>query len=106
MRPRTDTQTRATTIHFASSTSHAKRNHRLVLLLEVRVHLCYTHNKTVHSDVTFMQLVTTFKMIFGSRPSDHYFRSVCRFVCAESFSAVFYPISIKLGHTCMLYVWV
>ena len=44
----------------------------------------------------------------GSRPSDHHFRSVCWFVClfdcAEFFSAVFDPISIKLGH--MLYVWV
>jgi len=48
----------------------------------------------------------------GSRPSDHYFRSVCLFVClavclfvcAEFFSAIFDPISIKLGH--MLYVWV
>jgi len=29
---------------------------------------------------------------------------VCLFVCAEFFSAVFDPISIKLGH--MLYVWV
>jgi len=48
------------------------------------------------------------KYIVGSRPSDHYFRSVCLFVClfvcAEFFSAVFDPISIKLGHT--LYVWV
>ena len=46
--------------------------------------------------------------IVGSRPSDHYFRcvclSVCLFVSAELFSAVFDPISIKLGH--MLYVWV
>jgi len=46
--------------------------------------------------------------IFGSQPSDHYFRSVCLFVClfvcAEFFSAVFDPISTKLGH--MLYVWV
>jgi len=49
----------------------------------------------------------------GSRPSDHHFRSsvcwfvglfVCLFVCAEFFSAVFDPISIKVGH--MLYVWV
>jgi len=46
----------------------------------------------------------------GSRPSDHYFRSVlvclsvCLFVCAEFFSAVFDPISIKLGP--LLYVWV
>jgi len=35
-------------------------------------------------------------MIFGSRPSDHYFRSVCLsvclFVCAEFFSAVFETI--------------
>jgi len=30
--------------------------------------------------------------------------SVCLFVCAEFFSTVFDPISIKLGH--MLYVWV
>ena len=30
--------------------------------------------------------------------------SVCLFVCAEFFSAVFDPIWIKLGH--MLYVWV
>jgi len=30
--------------------------------------------------------------------------SVCLFVCAEFFSAVFDPISIRLGH--MLYVWV
>ena len=29
---------------------------------------------------------------------------LCLFVCAEFFSAVFDPISIKLGH--MLYVWV
>ena len=30
--------------------------------------------------------------------------SVCLFVCAEFFSAMFDPISIKLGH--ILYVWV
>jgi len=44
--------------------------------------------------------------IVGSRPSDHYFRSVCwfvcLFVCAEFFSAVFGPISIKLGHVICL----
>ena len=49
-------------------------------------------------------------LLIGSRPSDHYFRSVCwclsvcLSVCVEFFSAVFDPISIKLGH--MLYVWV
>jgi len=38
---------------------------------------------------------------FGSRPSDHYFRSVL-LVCAEILSAVFDPISMKLGHvTCL-----
>jgi len=46
--------------------------------------------------------------VFGSRLSDHYFRSVCLFVClfvcAEVFSTVFDPSSIKLAH--MLYVWV
>ena len=40
--------------------------------------------------------------LYGSRPSDRYFRSVCLFVCAEFFSAVFDPIWIKLGH--MLHV--
>jgi len=46
----------------------------------------------------------------GSWPSDHYCRSVCLSVClfvclfVQFFSAVFDPISIKLGH--MLYVWV
>jgi len=53
-----------------------------------------------------MATVPHFKTV-GSRLSDHYFRSVCLFVClsgcAEFFSAVFHPISIKLGH--MLYVW-
>ena len=40
--------------------------------------------------------------VVGLRLSDHYFRSVCLsvclFVCAEFFSAVFDPIWIKLGH--------
>ena len=50
----------------------------------------------------------SYVILIGSRPSDHYFRSVCLFVClfvcADFFSAVFDPISIKLGH--ILYVWV
>jgi len=43
-------------------------------------------------------------IVIGSRPSDHYFRSVCLSVClfvclfVQFFSAVFDPISIKLGH--------
>ena len=44
--------------------------------------------------------------ITGSRPNDHYFRSVCwfvcLFVCAEFFSAVFDPTAIKLGHVICL----
>jgi len=52
--------------------------------------------------------INRFECSFGSRRSDHYFRNVCWFVClsvcAQFFSAVFDPISIKLGH--MLYVWV
>jgi len=32
--------------------------------------------------------------------------SVCLFICAEFFSAVFDPISLKLGHKLMLYAWV
>jgi len=51
---------------------------------------------------------STSVLLIGSRRSDHYFRSVCwfvcLFVCAEFFSAVFDPISMKLGH--VLYVWV
>jgi len=57
---------------------------------------------------TFL-VITCLTLGIGSRPSDHYFRSsvglsVCLFVCAEFFSAVFDLISVKLGH--MLYVWV
>ena len=62
--------------------------------------------------VTLTQILSTLRFLvfasclsfFGSRPSDHYFRSVCLFVCAEFFSAVFDPISIKLGY--MLHIWV
>jgi len=50
------------------------------------------------------KIVVVVTVVVGSRPSDHYFRSVCLFVCAEFFSAVFDPISIKLGS--MLYVWI
>jgi len=65
-------------------------------------------NKIESVELKKVQIIS----IFGSRPSDHYFRSVCwfvclsvcLFVCAGFFSAVFDPISIKLGH--VLYVWV
>jgi len=59
---------------------------------------------------TFKKSYYYFILYFiGSRPSDHYFRSVCLSVslsvcCAEFFSAVFDLISMKVGH--MLYVWV
>ena len=56
-------------------------------------------------DVSGAKLLEWFRNRIGSRPNDHYFRSVCWFVCltvcvfvcAEFFSAVFDPISIKLG---------
>jgi len=47
----------------------------------------------VHGQVTYFRSVCWFVCL-----------SVCLFVCAEFFSAIFDPISIKLGHT--LYVWV
>ena len=60
----------------------------------------------------YIAVIKRMKYVIGSYPSDHYFRSVCwficlsvcLFVCAEFFSAVFGPILIKLGH--MLNVWV
>jgi len=56
--------------------------------------------KLIHiSNESFRQLG---RPLIGSRPCDHYFRSVCLsvclFVCAEFFSAVFDPIWIKLEH--------
>jgi len=57
----------------------------LVLLM----HVCFC--VLVHGQVTIIFIVSVCL-------------SGCLFVCAEFFSAVFYPISIKLGH--VLYVWV
>jgi len=58
-------------------------------------HVCLIHVLLVHGQVTIIFVVSV-----GL--------SVCLFVglfvCAEFFSAVFDPISIKLGH--MFYVWV
>ena len=61
------------------------------------------------SETTLFKFIAYIIIHFiGSLTSDHYFPSVCLFVClfvcAEFFSAIFDPISIKLGH--MLYVWV
>jgi len=77
-----------------------------------RVHHFKLYNSLLSAGITIVIVDVLFnwysKLSFGSRPSDHYFHSVCLsvclFVCAEFFSAVFDPISIKLGH--MLYVWV
>ena len=69
-------------------------------------HLANTTEPSVcGSDASLCQITLTTCYI-GSRLSDHYFRSVCwfvclsvcLFVCAEFFSAVVDPISIKLGH--------
>jgi len=51
----------------------------------------YSRKLLVHGQVTIIFVVSVCL-------------SVCQFVCAEFFSAVFDPISIKLGH--VLYAWV
>ena len=58
-----------------------------VNIVTVRVKIALAAGVLVHGQVTIIFVV-----------------SVCLFVCAEFFSTVFDPISIKLGH--MLYVWV
>ena len=57
--------------------------------------LCDKFAELVHSQVTIIFVVSVGSCVC---------LFVCLFVCAEFFSAVFDPISIKLGH--MLYVWV
>ena len=69
-----------------------ERRERRVAILRISTRLPATYAFTMgHGQVTVMFVVSV-----GL--------SVCLFVCAEFFSAVFDPISIKLGH--MLYVWV
>jgi len=63
---------------------------------------CTTMSQSWRTACTFYPTVTSVCATIGSRPSDHYFRSVCLFVCAEFFSAVFDPISIKLKHVICL----
>ena len=53
--------------------------------------------------ILYMLLVTVLCAIPG-QVTIIFVVSVCLFVCAEFFSAVFDPFSIKLGQ--MLYVWV
>jgi len=53
----------------------------------------------VHGQVTIIFIVSV-----GLSVCPSVCLSVCLSVCAEFFSAVFDPISIKLGH--VLYVWV
>ena len=78
--------------------------------MKLLLYLLLWSSRFVQSDVHACDVCICLRnnLFIGSRPSDHYFRSVCLFVClfvcAEFFSAVFDPISIKLGH--MLCVWV
>ena len=74
---------------MAIGTLRSRCGHHIFILSFIMVALCNTADHYI-----------------GSRPSDHYFRSVCLSVClfVQFFSVVFDPISIKLGH--MLYVWV
>ena len=91
-------------------TTPTSPGHSMCQLIQIQIHHESVFGK---SNTALVSLFTSLYSlyIFGSRPSDHYFRSVCQslclfvclFVCAEFFSAVFDPISIKLGH--MLYVW-
>ena len=79
---------------------------QLPKLVVLRAHSNYLRNLPDFRSAKSLRVRRTH--LIGSRPSDHCFRSVCwfvcLFVCAEFFSAVFDPISIKLGH--MLYVLV
>jgi len=69
----------------------------LALILKTTVSVLGSKEK-----VTGQRNSTRSLQFIGSWPSDHYFRSVCLSVClfvfAEFFSAVFDLISIKLGH--------
>ena len=89
-------------LRTSRNTRRTKRTSHSSLLLHWKFEMQYMFCLSIFTRAT---LAST---DIGSRPSDHYFRSVrlfvCLFVCAEFFSAVFDPISIKLGH--MLYVWV
>ena len=67
---------------------------RFVIPPDVRPSVCHKP-VLVHGQVTIIFVVSVGLSVC---------LSVCLFVCAEFFSAVFDPISIKLGH--MLYVWV
>jgi len=60
--------------------------------LEIRMVICVYTVQLVHGQVTIIFVVSVFVCLF-----------VCLFV-QSFFSAMFDPISIKLGH--MLYVWV
>jgi len=72
-----------------SRSRDARRRHRLPQTV------CHRARVLVHGQVTIIFVVYVCLSVC---------LSVCLFVCAEFFSAVFDPISIKLGR--MLYVWV
>ena len=79
---RSQAQQYSTRRHTAASNTSVNHNHAKLALFAVSVTVVL-----VHGQVTIIFVV-----------------SVCLFVCAEFFLAVFDPISIKLGH--ILYVWV
>ena len=68
----------------------------------MRIETQNTQSLSILFPTEFYPVLDVTELVVGSRPSDHYFRSVCLFVCAEFFSAVFNPIWIKLGY--MLHV--
>jgi len=86
---------------FLSTVSHIPHMHPLrnttvlsspfYVLFDIQYFLATRGYFLVHGQVTIIFVVSV--CLF-----------VCLFVCAEFFSAIFGPISIKLGH--MLYVWV
>jgi len=96
--------------HLASNKSISSRRCNFWSPIEKRIHDSNTEMLPISHNVMHLFAIR----LIGSRQSYQYFRSVCwfvclsvclcvcLFVCAEFFSAVFDPISIKLGH--MLYV--
>ena len=75
------------------------------MLFEFYWDICYGDVLSESYEVEFLvhgQVTIIFVVSVGL--SVCLFLFVCLFVCAEFFSAIFDPISIKLGH--MLYVWV
>ena len=85
----------------------ADENHTLALLfldlLTITAAKDAAQNVTVLHSLCQLPLMPVPVLVHG-QVTIIFVVSVSLFVCAEFFSAVFDPISIKLGH--MLYVWV